>query len=123
MFRILVDSRPLILQLVKKTEQRHDTHSLEEPKTIKKRKRGISRASSTDTTISGPSHLASSPMRVNTRPMASPSKQGKTKYIDMTIPSSDVDEEEISIPNRGHVPNGMYFRNYPRYKQLMYLSR
>ena len=120
MFDISVDSRPFILQLVKDTEQRHDM-SLEEPKTIKKRKRGPSRASSTDTTISGPSHLASSPTRVNTRPTASPSKQRKTKHTDMTIPSSDVDEEEISIPNRGLVPKGMFLRNYPTFKQLTYM--
>ena len=99
---ILTDSRPFILQLVRKADHPHD--SFEEPKTAKKRKRNPSRASSTDTTVSGPSRFPSSPTRVNT----SPSRQKKTKYIDMTIPSSDADEEEISIPNRSLVPEGRF---------------
>jgi E3 ubiquitin-protein ligase RAD18 len=103
-FRVLMHSRPFVLQLVRKAEQPSETHSLAEPKTAKKRKRIPSRGSSTDTIISGPSRLPSSPTRVN----SSPSKQNKTKYIDMTIPSSDVDEEEISIPNRSLAPKGMF---------------
>ena len=109
-----MDSRPFVLQLVRKADH---SYSLEEPKTAKKRKRNPSRASSADTTISGPSRFPSSPTTVNT----SPSRQKKTKYIDMTIPSSDADEEEISIPNRSFVPKGRFLWNYLTLKQLTFL--
>jgi len=87
-----------VLQLVEQFSEGDKT-------TVKKRKRG---ASSPESTISGPSRLHSSPV-LEIPNVVSPWKPKKAK-LEM-VPSSDVDEEEISISNTHDVGLSGKFRN------------
>ena len=107
---LTLSDRPFILQLLKKREK--SMERLEEDKaTFKKRKRSYARASSAETTLP-PVHRPSSP-DVQTLHHNSPSKRKKghikKDFLSMTIPSSDIEEDEISIPSVNLVPKGRFF--------------
>ncbi|KIM49499.1 hypothetical protein M413DRAFT_438683 [Hebeloma cylindrosporum] len=102
------EARPFILGLVRR-EMEHATtpQATTDKGTVRKRKRSVENSSSFDTLgsgVAGPSSYPISPSRGPAALLKSPSRPKKPKsaaqeIIDMTVPSSDIEEDETTPPN------------------------
>ncbi|CAA7265359.1 unnamed protein product [Cyclocybe aegerita] len=108
------DARPFILRLLKQDDERAAASSSEiadkDKGTSKKRKRtpDSSKSHFFDSNIAGPSRNPLSPNGKSIRPSSPPSRPKKLKpksdeVIDMTIPSSDIEEDEMPAARSGNL--------------------